>query len=1165
MNDTIIGLDFGDCSSELCFIEDMDSVTRTGGNVHELLPPQYSGGGGGIPSVYFYSKKKGVFYGYDAMSSRATPETNRLRYLKRRLGETATIDGKLVFIDDAITEVIQYCVRLANVQLEENFRKTTNLISLSYPATYTCAQRQRLIELAEKATLEDGTHVKVCGTISEPAATALDYLAMNGKTDKETTVLTYDLGGGTFDLALVAAYPKGRKNALGGTYYYDIINHRGLDKVGGKAFDDAMYELLLEKVNEELLGDELTQREVYSIRNTVAEKAKIELSSMDVVNPEIVHDDEMLDIEVTREEFEDKTKALLRQTIRLTKDLLKDHPENKPDYILLSGGPCEMPMVEAGLKKYLKEYADRIIKYRPQLAVAAGAARYGACECCPVDGAVPKNAVKPEVVKPEVVKPNVEKPNSTKSNSTKSNSTKSNSSKNGASKTSASKVTENHSTKPAEVSEELAENKPTPPKKSPKELYDEGDKYYYGRGVMVDYVKAMECYLKSGELGYADAQFALGYCYINGKGTAKDDFKAAEWYLRAALQGHVDAQCNLGYCYEYGQGVSKDVSKAVEWYRKAAMKGQAKAQYNLGYCYYVGNGVNQDYEQAVQWFTKAAEQKDSGAQYYLGCCHEQGQSVEKDEKKAAEWYSKAAKLGHADAQYKAAYCYEHGQGVKRDTTQAFQWYQKSANQGHAEAQYRLAYCYAYGIGVAINAGQAAEWYQKSANQGHADAQYKLAYCYEHGNGVTKDRTKAVVWYRKAAVQGHADAQCNLGYCYSQGQGIAQNEIEAAAWYRKAANQGHAQAQYNLGCCYDQGRGVTKDYGLAAHWFRKAAEQGHANAQCSLGRCYDRGRGKATNESQALYWYKKAVNQGESDPRKRIKALKRKDRVFKLYSLISAILMLFVFNGGSLWETLWSVTPLGLGKATGIRGFQYSMIIFTIFAVLTYLLAKLGLWSDFDDKEASGFKAKKLALLLSIGMWYAGYGLTHTFVKMTWGYYVFATLFAIICGILMGICVLTGCFINTDVNHSLLFHERCAKFDIRFITSMLFFHVSFCGLYAMANEMEVVKISTRDRDMCCIIMVISALFSLFYAIKRIVAACAKYAYRYDKECKKNSEVVIFVLTIALTVVFFIAKNKGILFAENEMLRMLTAPCTFTLPFVLFFRFIAIVAMNKKLKK
>jgi molecular chaperone DnaK (HSP70) len=377
MNDCVIGLDFGNYNSFPCFIEDFDPDTKIGGTVRKLIPPQYNNG---IPSVYFYSKKKGAFYGYDAMSSRATPANNRLRYLKRQLGQIVAIDDKSIAIDEAITEVIQYCVRLANEQLLENFRKTTNLISLSYPASYTCAQRQRLIELAEKATLEDGTKVKVCGTISEPAAAALDYLAMHGKTDKESTVLTYDLGGGTFDLALVTAYPKGRLNAFGDTYYYDIINHRGLDKVGGKEFDQAMFELLLEKVDDELLGDELTQRERDNLRNAIAEKTKIELSSMDISNPEIIHDDEVLDIEVTREEFEEKTKDLLMQTIEQTKQILADHPECKPEYIVLTGGSSEMPMVEEGLKRHLPEYKDKIIKFQPTMAISCGAARFGTTE-----------------------------------------------------------------------------------------------------------------------------------------------------------------------------------------------------------------------------------------------------------------------------------------------------------------------------------------------------------------------------------------------------------------------------------------------------------------------------------------------------------------------------------------------------------------------------------------------------------------------------------------------------------------------------------------------------------------------------------------------------------------------------------------------------------------
>ena len=242
-NKPVIGMDFGNCYSFLSYISDFDGKTRLGGNVHDLLP---GGLNEGIPSVFFYSKAAGTLCGETAVRGRAKPVQNRINRLKRHLGETMTLDGREISYDEAITEVIQHCVRSANKKLQSGWQMTTNEIALSYPATYTSAQRQRLIELAEKASLADGTQVHVSGTIAEPAAAGLDYLSRFGS-DKETTVLVYDLGGGTFDLALVALYPKGRTNG-DGDYYYDILAVDGLEDVGGGEFDEIMYQLIEQKL-----------------------------------------------------------------------------------------------------------------------------------------------------------------------------------------------------------------------------------------------------------------------------------------------------------------------------------------------------------------------------------------------------------------------------------------------------------------------------------------------------------------------------------------------------------------------------------------------------------------------------------------------------------------------------------------------------------------------------------------------------------------------------------------------------------------------------------------------------------------------------------------------------------------------------------------------------
>lgn len=367
----VIGLDFGNYNSFTCYISDFDSGTKMGGIVHDLLP---GGLNTGIPSVFFYSQKTGILCGEDAVRNRAKPLKNRIRYLKRHLGEDMVLDNKTISYDSAITEVIQHCVRQANKQLKSGWQITTNLISLSYPATYTFAQRQRLIELAEKATLEDGREVKVYGTIAEPAAAALDYLAEFAESSKDTTVLVYDLGGGTFDLALVSAYPKGRKNSEGNIYYYDIINTRGINKLGGAEFDEALFNLLLKKINVPL-------KEVHknALKNEI-ENTKIDLSSDSYAEASFIYEDDYLSVRVSRAEFEDISRELLMKTIKATQEILNAHPAQQPEYILLTGGASQMPMVLREMETAFPKFKGKIKYFRPSRAIAYGAARFGTSE-----------------------------------------------------------------------------------------------------------------------------------------------------------------------------------------------------------------------------------------------------------------------------------------------------------------------------------------------------------------------------------------------------------------------------------------------------------------------------------------------------------------------------------------------------------------------------------------------------------------------------------------------------------------------------------------------------------------------------------------------------------------------------------------------------------------
>ena len=72
---------------------------------------------------------------------------------------------------------------------------------------------------------------------------------------------------------------------------------------------------------------------------------------------------------------------------------------------------------------------------------------------------------------------------------------------------------------------------------------------YYAEGTMgmpQNRAKANELWLKSGELGCAEAYYNLGNAYDNGRGVEVDEEKAKHYWELAAMNGSVNARHNLG-------------------------------------------------------------------------------------------------------------------------------------------------------------------------------------------------------------------------------------------------------------------------------------------------------------------------------------------------------------------------------------------------------------------------------------------------------------------------------------------------------------------------------------------------------------------------------------------------------------------------------------------
>lgn len=208
----------------------------------------------------------------------------------------------------------------------------------------------------------------VVDIINEPTAAAFAYgFAQEGST--ETTVLVYDLGGGTFDTTVIRL----RRDAI------TVVSTDGDHELGGADWDEALVRYLAQRFQEAMpdAGDPLD--DVYDEQEllTSAEEAKQALSGRESVDVLVVHGGRRTNVPVSRATFEEIAAPLLQRTIDLTRTVLgkaRERGVDRVDTCLLVGGMSKLPAVgrrlseELGLSPKLSD---------PDLAVAKGAAVYG--------------------------------------------------------------------------------------------------------------------------------------------------------------------------------------------------------------------------------------------------------------------------------------------------------------------------------------------------------------------------------------------------------------------------------------------------------------------------------------------------------------------------------------------------------------------------------------------------------------------------------------------------------------------------------------------------------------------------------------------------------------------------------------------------------------------
>ncbi|MDG6250504.1 molecular chaperone DnaK [Methanocalculus sp.] len=352
MAEKILGIDLGTTYSCMAIME---------GGTPKVIPN--SEGARTTPSVVAFSKDDERLVGSVAKRQAVTNPTRTIASIKRKMGtnETVAIGDKKYTPQEISAMVLQKLKVDAEAYLGEKITKAV----ITVPAYFNDAQRQATKDAGKIAGLE------VMRIINEPTASSLAYgLDKEG----ESTVLVYDLGGGTFDVSILTL----------GDGVFEVLSTNGINQLGGDDFDDRIIGFLIDDFKKKE-GVDLRKDPVALQRlKDAAERAKIDLSTLQKTNinlPYITTSDsgpKFLDTDLTRAKFEQLIGDLVDKTIDPVKNALKDAGLEAKDisHVLLVGGSTRVPLVVETVKRITGKEPDKGIN--PDECVALGAAIQGA-------------------------------------------------------------------------------------------------------------------------------------------------------------------------------------------------------------------------------------------------------------------------------------------------------------------------------------------------------------------------------------------------------------------------------------------------------------------------------------------------------------------------------------------------------------------------------------------------------------------------------------------------------------------------------------------------------------------------------------------------------------------------------------------------------------------
>ncbi|MAT43657.1 MAG: hypothetical protein CL609_15070 [Anaerolineaceae bacterium] len=355
------GIDLGTTNSAIAVVNNTESeVIKNNDNLDFT------------PSAIWIDAKERIYIGQQAKRRiLKNPEDVQVEF-KRKMGTSMSVtfsSGKSMLPEELSAEILK---SLKNDVLQRK-GETIRSVVITVPAAFEYPQ----IEATKKAASLSGFEQAII--IQEPFAAALAY----GFTNKDDNKfwLVYDLGGGTFDAALI--------QMRDGQFH--LIEHGGDNALGGKNLDEMIVqEIILPKICEDLgIEDPMiilsnkANKVILAKLKAEAERIKIELSQRKTatlfVDDLFKDKDYVLDMDIRQEQIAALHLEDIDKTINYCKTVIKNAgvPESKIEKLILVGGPTLAPYLRERLTD--KTYGLAIpLEYSqdPITVVAQGAALY---------------------------------------------------------------------------------------------------------------------------------------------------------------------------------------------------------------------------------------------------------------------------------------------------------------------------------------------------------------------------------------------------------------------------------------------------------------------------------------------------------------------------------------------------------------------------------------------------------------------------------------------------------------------------------------------------------------------------------------------------------------------------------------------------------------------